>query len=339
MFTNFGASNLQVVQYAGPPEKRPARPKSNKTGACTASASTQQLTTQCGEPIEAVCSGASVYKALRNTVTPEGSEPDSPVNPLPGADSWTSFKQIGQACALNSEDGSQTCPIEVSDDSDVDASSIPSLGELIHKRSPSSAAPADNLDARAPACDGDMDITVDSLAASLGRRCREPSTLLTQEKSLESAQGGDPPERSRSLLADAPRGTDGLALRGSSPACNDTDSRSPASAVEPASAHSDIRDDASGGGSGSIVVITNDWAGNNAQEWEVKRILDKRVTPSGGLEFKIRWGSTWEREENLHCPLLLKQFDQRRTQTRPNLPANRVRKFRHSAKTIARRSL
>ena len=87
------------------------------------------------------------------------------------------------------------------------------------------------------------------------------------------------------------------------------------------------------------VVVTNDWAGNRAQEWEVKPILDKRVTSSGRQEFRIRWGSTWEREENLRCPLLLKQFEQRRKRMRPNLPANRVRKSGHPAKIRVRRSL
>jgi len=58
----------------------------------------------------------------------------------------------------------------------------------------------------------------------------------------------------------------------------------------------------------TIIVI------NNEKEYKVEQILDKR-THYGKIQYLIKWKgyplseASWEPEENLNCPKLLKKFN------------------------------
>ncbi|KAL9082106.1 MAG: hypothetical protein Q9159_006716 [Coniocarpon cinnabarinum] len=321
MFTNFSASGLQVVQYTGPLEKHPARPKLNKAGACTASISTQQLATQCDEATRDVY----LHQSARL-------EPDPSDNSLlPRAHSWTSFKPIDKACAPNSADDTQAWPMEIPDDCDPAGNTlIPPLDELIgHEQQALPARVASDLSPQVSASDNDTRMTVSPLPRPSDPCARKTPASPLQQNAQETirdnclSQDPDP-------VTDTVRVADNLVCHGSPSRFRTVRGcRSSASRADSASAPSEIRDDANSDIDGGGSVVTNDRVDDEAQDWEVKRILDSRVTTSGDVEFRVCWRSTWERKENLHCPLLLKQFKQRRKRMRLNPPANRARKLAH----------
>ena len=76
-------------------------------------------------------------------------------------------------------------------------------------------------------------------------------------------------------------------------------------------------------------------SGSRSEEcvWEVKRILDRRMSRDGRYEYKVRWENTWEAEENLdNCPEAIEFYMQHRQRLQVR-SASGIRK-----KTAAKRS-
>lgn len=66
----------------------------------------------------------------------------------------------------------------------------------------------------------------------------------------------------------------------------------------------------------------NDLADQEDQEeieWEVKEVIDKRVTEDNKVEYLLKWKNwdgppTWEVEDNCDCVLLIRKFERKREQ-------------------------
>ena len=56
----------------------------------------------------------------------------------------------------------------------------------------------------------------------------------------------------------------------------------------------------------------------NEEVYIMEKILDKRISSSGKLEYLIAWenfgpeDNTWEPQSNIFCPVMLKNFEKRR---------------------------
>ena len=63
------------------------------------------------------------------------------------------------------------------------------------------------------------------------------------------------------------------------------------------------------------------------EEYSVEKIVGKRVEKNGNVKYKVRWvnygedDDTWEPEENLYCPELIKQYEDQNSKKRTRSPS------------------